>query len=255
MMLSISNIIKNSWDFYIKNFKKLFVYMLLMFVPTLILTLTGVISAYLSYYLPTTTIISSLLVVAIFIASALFNFWVFIAVIRYIKQSLLKEEAEDWKININNSAKFIWPIIFVSILNAILVFFGTLLLIVPGIIFAVWFTFVYYVVLFENKTGTEALKYSKKMVVGRWWAIFWRLIIPNLFFAIVIVFISDIISAPIKLILSENMWQLILLSLISTIINSLTTPLITTANVMVYLTARQNPIISSPTTELPITKE
>jgi len=252
-MLTISDIIKNSWNFYIKNFKKLFIYMILMFLPTLILTLTGVISIYLSYYLPTTTIISNIIIVALFVASALFNFWVFIAVIRHVKQSLLKEATEDWKTNINNSSKFIWPMLVVAILNIILVFFGSLLLIIPGIIFSVWFSFIYYIVLFENKTGTESLKASKKMVVGRWWPILWRILIPNLFFGIIIVFATDIVSSPIKLALPENMWQLALLSLVSAIINSISTPLVTTANVMVYLTAKQNPLTEIPTSTEPPT--
>ena len=223
-----------------------------MFLPTLILTLTGVISIYLSYYLPTTTIISNIIIVALFVASALFNFWVFIALIRHIKQSLLKETVEDWKTNINNSSKFIWPMLVVAILNIILVFFGSLLLIIPGIIFAVWFSFIYYIVLFENKTGVEALKTSKKLVVGRWWPILWRLLIPNLFFGIMIVFASDIVSAPIKLALPENMWQLVLLSLVSTIVSSISTPLVTTANIMIYFTAKQNPLKQLPVTEPPV---
>lgn len=256
MMLNISDIIKNSWNFYIKNFKKLFIYMVLIFLPSFILTLTGVISYYINYYLPTSTIISNLVIVTLSIASILFNFWVFIALVRYIKQTLLKETAEDWKININNSAKFIGPMIFVGILNAILVFAGTLLLIIPGIIFGVWFTFAYYTILFENKKGVEALKTSKAMVVGRWWAIFWRLLIPNLFFGIIIVFASDILTAPIKISLPENMWQLVILSLISTIINSISTPLVTTANTIVYLTAKQNPLSKIPASvEPPVNTE
>jgi hypothetical protein len=48
----------------------------------------------------------------------------------------------------------------------------TLLLIVPGIIFSIYWIFALYVSIFRDINGTDALKYSKKLVEGKWWRIF-----------------------------------------------------------------------------------
>lgn len=46
-----------------------------------------------------------------------------------------------------------------------------LLLIVPGIIWSVYYTFWIYVVALRNIGGTTALGYSKNLVVGQWWRV------------------------------------------------------------------------------------
>jgi hypothetical protein len=65
--------------------------------------------------------------------------------------------------------------IFISIMTALAVLGGFLLLIIPGIIFAMWFSFSTFALLFEDKKGTVAMKRSKDLVSGRFVAIFWRL--------------------------------------------------------------------------------
>lgn len=47
----------------------------------------------------------------------------------------------------------------------------TLLLIIPGIIYYVYWSFVLYVVILQNKSGKSALDYSKTIVKGRWWKV------------------------------------------------------------------------------------
>lgn len=60
---------------------------------------------------------------------------------------------------------------WVMLLTGLAVLGGFILLIIPGIIFAVWFMFSHLTVLFEDKRGVEALKHSKAYVRGRWWEI------------------------------------------------------------------------------------
>lgn len=58
--------------------------------------------------------------------------------------------------------------------NIILVIFLlglTLLLIVPGIIFYVYWIFVIFVVILSDKSGKDALDHSKQIVKGRWWTV------------------------------------------------------------------------------------
>lgn len=55
--------------------------------------------------------------------------------------------------------------------SVILVFF-LLLLIVPGVIFAVYYTFSTTAVALSGLSGMTALRHSKTLVAGRWWRVF-----------------------------------------------------------------------------------
>lgn len=58
-----------------------------------------------------------------------------------------------------------------SILSGLIILGLTLLLIVPGIIWAVYYTFWLYVVALRNIGGKTALDYSKNLVVEQWWRV------------------------------------------------------------------------------------
>ncbi len=78
---------------------------------------------------------------------------------------------------LKKSKSLILPLLLVGILAALAVVGGLILLIVPGIIFMVWFAFSTYTLILEDKHGVEALKASKALVVGRWWDVFGRFIL------------------------------------------------------------------------------
>lgn len=65
-----------------------------------------------------------------------------------------------------------FPYLLVFILVTLVVFGGILLLIVPGIIFMVWFLFFEYPVILEDRRGTSAMRRSKQLVQGNGWYIF-----------------------------------------------------------------------------------
>ena len=62
--------------------------------------------------------------------------------------------------------------LWVSILTWLAVIGGLILLIVPGIIFGVWFTFSGYTVMLEDRKGLSALRRSKQLVKGNGWYVF-----------------------------------------------------------------------------------
>lgn len=79
------------------------------------------------------------------------------------------------------SAKpFFFRYIGLSIVSSLLILLGFLLFIIPGIIVAVWFTFVYFILVLDGKSIIESLKTSKSLVKGNWWGIFGRLIVVGL---------------------------------------------------------------------------
>lgn len=66
----------------------------------------------------------------------------------------------------------LFPILWVTLLGMGIILFGSLFLIVPGMIFAVLFSFALYVVVDEDLNGIDALLKSMEYVRGNWWFIF-----------------------------------------------------------------------------------
>lgn len=101
--------------------------------------------------------------------------WSQVALVYAIKDS-------NEKIGIKESYRRGWSkfgsFILVSILSVILIGSGFLLLIIPGFIFAIWFSLATFIVIEENIGGMDALLKSREYVKGRWWEIF------SLFFGI-----------------------------------------------------------------------
>lgn len=68
-----------------------------------------------------------------------------------------------------------WPSFLIAhICSGLLIFVGFILLIVPGIILAVWFSLISYVVVVEKAGPIEALKRSKNLVKGYFWPVLGR---------------------------------------------------------------------------------
>lgn len=84
--------------------------------------------------------------------------------------------------------------LFVSILSGLVIALGFILLIVPGIIFAVWYVFSYFTVLIEGKKGTAALRASKTLSSGRFMAVLGRLVVLLLIYMGCSILISIVVS-------------------------------------------------------------
>jgi len=65
-----------------------------------------------------------------------------------------------------------WPaVVGTNILLGIFIFGLFLLLIIPGVIYSVYWMFTPYVVMLCNKSGKAALDHSKEIIKGRWWKV------------------------------------------------------------------------------------
>ncbi len=84
-----------------------------------------------------------------------------------------------------------WSYLMLSILLALIIGFGFVLLIIPGILFAVWYSFSRFILIESDKTGVVAtLGKSKKLVQGRFWKVFGRLLTFGIFSAVVVLLVS-----------------------------------------------------------------
>lgn len=93
------------------------------------------------------------------------------------------------KIGVKESYRRGWHMIlscwWVSLLAGIIAIGGFLLLVVPGIIFSIWFSMATFVLIAENLKGMNAILKSREYVKGKTGAVLWRGIFIWIIFSIV----------------------------------------------------------------------
>ncbi|TSC84320.1 MAG: membrane protein [Parcubacteria group bacterium Gr01-1014_13] len=241
MLKTATELVVDSWDLYVKNWRKFLPFIIMLFLPTLILSALGTISLYLSVYLPSSSLASNIIILIVFAASIVFAIWVTIALARAISDSLLAKPT-NWKETFLTSSTLIWPVVFTSFLVSLSVIGGTLLFILPGIIFAVWYSFASYAVIFEGAKGLSAMRASKALVVGRWWPIAWRLAIAALIFGLLNYMVSFALTYLIELLPLPMFIESASVSVLSSLSSSVIAPLSAAATLILYLSAKQNPV-------------
>lgn len=88
---------------------------------------------------------------------------------------------------------------WVSLLAGFITMGGFLLFVVPGIIFAVWFSLAVFILIAEDLKGMNALLKSREYVKGKWGGVFWRFFfIGGLSFiiALIPILIFDLLKIP-----------------------------------------------------------
>ena len=98
-----------------------------------------------------------------------------------------KENADAEKIWAESSGNF-WKMAFLGIMLSLIVGFGMMLLVVPGLIFLAWYGFSHFAAFIRNQDVFGALSYSKKVAAGHFWMIMGR--------AFLIVVIGLVIMLP-----------------------------------------------------------
>ena len=85
--------------------------------------------------------------------------------------------------------KYFWRFFGFYIVYIILIIFLSLLFIIPGIIFGVYWIFASYVFIGENKGIFESLKTSRSIIKGNWWKVFgWILLFGLIAIGISLIF-------------------------------------------------------------------
>jgi hypothetical protein len=234
-LISVSDLIKSSWNLYAKNIKILLLPISLLIPPYLLL--------YLFEYL---TFPGQNLIVLILVALSIFmNLWIsvfFIEMINKICENQAMNLNELFQSSMEKIASYFW----VAILVGLITFAGLILLIIPGLIFAIWYAFAEYIVVLENKKGLKALLASKELVKGRWGATFWRLILPALLFYVAGIAIALVLTLTIGLgnvdftSLNENL----MFNASSTFVFIILSPLFTAYGIILYNSLKETKIIS-----------
>jgi len=104
------------------------------------------------------------------------------------------------------SKPFFLPMVVASLLSG-LVIYGGMIIIVPGIFFAIALSFVSYVILTENVRGFAALQRSRELVRGYWWAVLGRVLLLGVSWMVVSFVVTEILSRT-HLVSLQFIWSL-----------------------------------------------
>lgn len=221
------DLISQAWHLYRKNFDT--------FLPPMVIlalfAVLGVAIDTLQYpFKPTIDVIVMVLLL-------LASIWLNVVFIKITDKVLSGEKVDInliYKESYARSPRYFW----VEVVYTLIVLGGSILLIVPGLIFATWFFFSRVIVILgdRSKKINEILTESKELFRGRFGNTLWRLIAPQLFFSFILMVISFGIAGIITggqmdiAELSQNAYVSLLLSLVS----ALLTPLMTLPIVSLY---------------------
>lgn len=129
-----------------------------------------------------------LLIFACFVLALYFITRSYIGVFLVVKKNYEGDELKIFK----ETKKYFWSYLWLSILTTVFILLWTLLLIIPGLIFSIFYSLAVYAFFFEGLTGLAAIKRSLSLVKNYWWAVFGRFIVIG----IVLFIFTKIISLP-----------------------------------------------------------
>lgn len=220
---SVSNLFKEAWEQYSKHFNVL--------VPIMLLSGIGLYLQVIFIELGTNgrTVDApyaalALVATLVYIAGMIWGFSALLNKIRRLDQPMTVKQA------FIDAKPLILPLFIVGLLTGIFTLIGFILLIIPGIIVAVWLSFAMYIVVAENKTGMNALKASKSYVEGYWWPIFGRILLVGLVVAI----ISSVIGS-----IAIGLFGQTIGSLINSVVSLIITPFAVLYQYNLYLDVKR----------------
>lgn len=181
-LTSISDLCSGAYTIYKKNFKRLVTIMLLIlaisFVFVLLLALGSGIGAVVSMmHFNLIAQISIYVVLVILAIVAIFYAIVFSISLEIGSMLLVSDKGRDMTVKQayqegrSRVAGYIW----VSFCTGIFVLLWLLLLVIPGLVMMIYYSFSLWVFLVEGLRGMKAIKRSKELVKGHWWAVFGRM--------------------------------------------------------------------------------
>lgn len=187
----------SSWEEYRKNFLVfLIIFLLLSLIPSIILYLLGIPITSLNTEISNLgknsdpvqllDIFSKyrynlLISFVFFIISILLSVWMYSSL---TYNSLYRKKSMSVKESLRGGWKYYLRYLLFGIVSSIFLIGLFLLLIIPGVIFMVFWIFSVYILVGENKGIIDSLKGSYRLVKGRWWRTFGFLL---LFFLICII--------------------------------------------------------------------
>lgn len=177
---SPEKLIKDAWQIYAKNWVFL--------IKALLISIALVFPLVLGFIPPAATALAAIfakqkmllviLAIIFFLAFILLSFIIGSWSQTFLYQAVC-QAGQGKQLSIRKMLRLAWQkwfsFLISHLFSGLLIFLGLILLIIPGIILAIWFSLVSYVVVIEKTGPIEALKRSKKLVESHFWAVLGRM--------------------------------------------------------------------------------
>lgn len=177
-MESIFSLFVRSWRNYTGNFRKYMILMGIYVLPFLTIELISSLLKAADYLLeanPVFLMVVKAILFVLMLIAVIFGVVIFFssqaAIYILVQDQKSKKSIFDLMSKGKDSA---WDYFILSIWLFIFVFLWTLLFIVPGLVFMIYYSVAFWPLFAEAKKGRDAIKRSKHLVRGNWWAVFWR---------------------------------------------------------------------------------
>lgn len=117
-------------------------------------------------------------VVKIILFCVILLFQTIVSLVASMSSKLITESIVEQKpISLTDAIKLAWSkwgrAFITQLLTSLIILGLSLLLLIPGFIYSIYYIFMLDAVALRDKDGMEALKYSKTLIEGQWWRIFW----------------------------------------------------------------------------------
>lgn len=173
------------WEKYFKFFKNVLPYLGIIVIIRILIALIGEAGIKLVLHTSISEKVIDIITLLFVIAGWVLGSIVMIAMMRYLHKEISETPTVRWNAEIAMAKKYFLPFAVLSLIFGLIIAFGSVLFIIPGIIFFVWYYFAIYHLILNDKKILSGLPASKELVVGRWWSVALRLIIPKLVFIII----------------------------------------------------------------------
>lgn len=189
---SIGDILSHSWKLFTENFTTILIIILFVYIPLNVL-LKGLTAAFVTSTEPLEILMVEIRWLQFL--EAIIGILAILA-ITWLVKTKLEGKNIGWRECLGKAFQK-WPAAFgTNILKAVFLIGLFILLIVPGVIFSIYWLFVIYIVVFHDKAFIEALKHSREIVKGRWWKVFGYSLVLGLISLVVALGVGAIIGIP-----------------------------------------------------------
>lgn len=198
-MISIKELFKKSVAVYPTVFWKTIKMLLLPLLASIPLAIIAVLIGLVNYASPITSVANVLYIILGVLGAVAVIFFVIVMYIAQIGAMIIVQK-NDPQILIKDTFLLAkskaWKFLTTSLWACLFIFLWMLLLIIPGLVMMVYYTFIAWAILDEGLSGRAALKRSKALVKNYWWAVFWRTILPTIVIGVVFGILGDKLLPP-----------------------------------------------------------
>lgn len=162
-------IFSESWRLFKENFQLILILILIIYVPINVILL----------FIPIKQ--NTWQDIVILILGSLIEL-IAVMAITYAVKLKIDGNSVDFRKALKKSLSRWFSAVYTTLLGGIYLIGLFLLLIIPGVVYGVYWVFAIYVVVLCDKSGKPALDYSKSVVKGRWWEAFKYLLLFDILY-------------------------------------------------------------------------